>query len=116
MGPVVSQPPDTNPLMNPGMKPLADVLETLVEKLTAQHAASRSSLTIMADWDSLVPPIWKEHGTPVRIQGTELVVAVLDGPSASLLRFRVGELMDAINQAFSTTEVTAVRVIVGRTQ
>ncbi len=111
----MSQPADTNPAMNhPAMKPLAQILESVVEHLADQGAATPSNLTVLADWDTLVPEVWREHGRPIRLERGELVVALPDGATASLLRFRVGELMDAINGAFGSDEVTAVRVTVDR--
>ncbi len=112
----MSQPTDTNPSMNhPAMKPLAQVLESVVEELVDQRKSSTSSLTVLADWETLAPPVWNEHGRPIRLENGELLVAVPDGATASLLRFRVGELMDAINGRLKIEAVTTVRVITERT-
>ncbi|MBT8250780.1 MAG: DUF721 domain-containing protein [Acidimicrobiia bacterium] len=98
------------------MKPIAQILESVVEHLVDQRQSSTSSLTVLANWETLAPPVWSEHGRPIRLEDGELVVALPDGATASLLRFRVGELMDAINGALETAAVTTVRVITERTR
>jgi len=110
----MSQRGDTNPHVDKRMSPLSDILTNVVEAL----GSSPGRLEVIADWDKLAPPTWREQASPVRLQSGELVVAVADGASASVLRFRVGELIDALNAQLGGDDgdppIATVSVIVGR--
>lgn len=71
-------------------------------------------LRVLADWERIAPPPWPDVGKPVRLEDGELVVAVGDGATATLLRFRIGELRASINQSVGAEVVTTVRVVVER--
>jgi hypothetical protein len=98
------------------MKLLADVLVDVVESL----GSSPSRLEVIADWDELAPPTWRDEASPVRLEGKKLVVEVSDGATASVLKFRVAELIDSLNTQLATDQsdppIATVSVIVRRSR
>ena len=64
-------------------------------------------------WDDVVPSDWR-LGHPIGIRDGVLLVTVPDGATASLLRYQVDPLLEAVRRRFGAIGVASVRVRVER--
>ena len=79
-----------------------------------QAAMEAGALAVLAHWEQVAPVAWRESAIPVKFAAGELVVAAADGATASVLRFRVGTLIDAYSEYFGQPVVQTVRVVLER--
>jgi len=72
-------------------------------------ASSPSVARLVSDWNQLAGPSWA-GSDPVQLRDGKLVVEVPDGPTASRLRYRVGELLTQLERGLGKRVVTGVTI------
>lgn len=88
--------------------PVGDLLDDVLAKL---GGASRFSLLeIMEHWEDIVGSRWKSATRPVKVAGQTLIVEVIDGAAASLLRFELPHLKRRLSELVSETGALEVRL------
>ena len=68
---------------------------------------------MVGQWEGFVPADWA-LGVPVGVRDGVLLVEVADGTTASVLRFQVTPLLEAISDEFGADLVRSVRVKIAR--
>jgi hypothetical protein len=101
----------TEPL-HPGLRPISDGLSDILTRLGIP--ADLDLATLVEDWPEIAGDPFGSMSTPAGYGDGELVLSVSDGTAASLLKFRVGELIGRLDEHFGKGAVTSVRIIVGR--
>lgn len=97
---------------HPGLRPISDGLSDILTRLGIPADLDLS--TLVEDWSDIAGDPFGGMSTPAGYRDGELVVSVSDGTAASLLKFRVSELIERLDQHFGTGAVTSVRIVVGR--
>ena len=91
-------------------EPVSEVLGTVFEKVAK---VDRQTVELIEDWDEIAGPEWSA-ATPIGLRNGVLTVEVGSGAAASLLRFHVRALQEAITRRFGRDLVAAVRLKVRR--
>ena len=69
------------------------------------------SKRVMDDWAQVAPPPWDSGSEPLVILGSELVVRASSGHGVRLLRYAIGDLLEALHRRYGTEAITEVRVV-----
>lgn len=94
------------------LRSVEQVLKDVLGGLGMDEAGATAEL--FSRWRELAGDPWDRRTRPLTLRDGELTV-VADGPaSASVLRYRVGELVARLSSALGAGVVTSVRVRVGR--
>ncbi len=93
------------------LEPIGRDVDEMLARLGMPTAVDLAQL--VADWDDVAGEPFAAMAEPVGLKGGELVVEVPDGAAASLLRYRVGPLLDRLRDHFGEGVVESVRVNVG---
>ena len=91
---------------------ISDVLGRVIEKAAVNIDVRQGDL--IEKWDEVVPGDWAEVATPIGVRDRTLLVEVENGTAASLLKYQIERLIDAITEAFGDDLVTAVKLRVSR--
>lgn len=97
---------------NPGLRPISDGLSEILTRLGIPADLDLS--TLVEDWSRIAGDPFGSMSAPAGYRDGELVLSVSDGTAASLLKFRVGELIERLDEHFGKGAVTSVRIVVGR--
>lgn len=65
------------------------------------------------EWETLAGEPWAAWARPAGLHQGELTVEVEDGTAASLLRYRVPELLDRLEEGLGARQVESVRIRLG---
>jgi hypothetical protein len=96
----------------PGLRPISDGLSDILTRLGIPADLDLSNL--VEEWPEIAGDPFGQMATPGGYRDGELVLTVADGTAASLLKFRVGELIERLDGHFGKGAVTSVRIVVGR--
>ena len=94
------------------LTPVGDGLERMLANLGMPEAID---VAILVDgWQEVAGEPFASMSRPASFGGGELTVEVSDGAVASLLKYRVGDLVGRLAERFGEGRVTSVRIRVGR--
>ena len=65
-------------------------------------------------WTEVVPGDWAEVATPIGVRDRTLLVEVENGTAASLLKYQIERLIEAVSKVYGDDLVTAVKLRVSR--
>ena len=68
---------------------------------------------LVADWTTVAGEPFAGMAEPVGFKDGELVLEVKDGSAATLLKYRVGLLLDRLKEHFGEGTVTSIKIRVG---
>ncbi len=97
--------------MTDDMRPIGLGLERLLRDIGMPRVFDIGRLA--DEWSEAAGEPFAALGQPASYRGGELVVQVLDGASASLLKFHVGTLVERLAERYGPGVVTTVRLRVG---
>jgi len=83
----------------------------LLESGSGLKVHLRLSKRVMDDWAEVAPPPWTTGAEPLVILGGELIVRASTAHGVRLLRYAVGDLLEALHQRYGTETITEVRVV-----
>lgn len=94
------------------LDPVADMLAPYLERLgvTRPDATAR----VMNEWTSLVGDPWAGSTRPGKLERGELTLDVRDAGTLSVLRYRTGELLEALDHALGEGVVEVIRLRVAK--
>ena len=90
---------------------ISEVLGSIIEKASVGIDVRHGQL--VTEWKSFAPDDWVTFGTPVGVRYKTLLIEVSDGSAATLLRYQMRDLLDAIEERFGTGIVSSVKVRIG---
>jgi len=90
------------------LEPIGRDVDAMLARLGMPAAVKLSAL--VADWDVVAGEPFARMAEPVGLKDGELVVEVVDGTAASLLRYRVGPLLDRLREHFGERAIDRVRI------
>jgi len=93
------------------LEPIGKDLDALLERMGMP--TSLSLVELVENWDTVAGEPFAGMAEPVGLKDGELVVQVPDGAAASLLRYRVGSLLDRLRSHFGEGSIDRVRIRVG---
>lgn len=93
------------------LEPIGKDLDELLVRLGMPTALDLTEL--VEDWEEVAGEPFAGVAEPVGLKDGELVVQVKDGAAASLLRYRVGPLLDRLRSHFGEGAVDRVKIRVG---
>lgn len=96
--------------MSEPLRPLSDGLEEILNRLGVPAVFDQAAL--VEEWSEIAGDTFGRMSRPAGLEDGELVVVVSDGTTATLLRYRVGELLDRLADRFGPGSVTSVRIAV----
>ena len=91
---------------------ISDVLGRVIEEASVNIDVRQGNL--IERWGEVVPGDWAEVATPIGIREDTLLVEVENGTAASLLKYQIQRLIEAISEEFGDDLVTAVKLRVSR--
>lgn len=94
-----------------GLQPIGSGLERLLRDMGMPEAFDASRLA--DEWGEVAGEPFASLARPASYGGGELVLQVADGSAASLLKFRVSDLIDRLDARYGRGRVTTVRFRVG---
>jgi hypothetical protein len=71
---------------------------------------------LVSEWDTLAGEPFSTMARPAGYSNGELLVEVVDGAAASLLKYRVGVLLDRLRQHLGDGIVDSIRIRVGKSK
>lgn len=71
----------------------------------------RLSKRVMDEWLEVAPEPWPKGGEPLVILGGELIVRATTAHGVRLLRYAVGDLLEALHRRYGTAVIREVRVV-----
>lgn len=95
-----------------GLRPVSEGLSDILSRLGLP--AHLDLATLVQDWADIAGEPFGSMSTPAGYRDGELLLSVGDGTAASLLKFRVAELVGRLDEHFGRGAVTSVRIAVGR--
>jgi hypothetical protein len=93
---------------------VSEGLDGILRRLGLPADIDMSSLA--DDWDEVCGEPFSTISRPAGFRAGELVVEVDDGPAATLIKYRVGELIERLDERYGRGRVTSVRVTVSRSK
>ena len=93
------------------LEPIAKDLDALLESLGMPTSLDLAEL--VEDWDQVAGEPFAGVAEPVGLKDGELVLQVPVGAAASLLKYRVGPLLDRLRSHFGEGAIDRVRIRVG---
>lgn len=100
--------------MDEDLKPIGAGLERLLRDMGMPRLVDIGRLA--EEWAEAAGEPFAALSRPTSYRGGELVLAVEDGAAASLLKYRIGDLVDRLAQRYGPGAVTAVRITVARSK
>ena len=94
------------------LEPISRDVEELLEKLGMPAALDLA--TLADDWDRVAGDPFAGVSRPVGFADGDLVVEVVDGAAATLLKYRLGSLLDRLSEGFGEDAVRRIRIRVAR--
>jgi len=91
---------------------ISELLGTLIENAAVGVDVRHGEL--VSEWEIVAPADWVTFGSPVGIRSGTLLVEVADGTAASVLKYQIDDLKQAIVERFGDRVVTHVRIKVVR--
>lgn len=74
----------------------------------------RLSKRVMDDWEEVAPAPWTHGAEPLVVLGGELIVRATSAHGVRLLRYAVGELLEALHRRYGTETIAEIRVVAPR--
>lgn len=96
--------------MSDGLSPVGSGLPEMLKRLGMPEEFDVSRLA--DDWAEVAGAPFAGLSSPVAFGAGELVVSVVDGTAASLLKFRIGDLVERLAARYGAGRVTSVRLTV----
>jgi predicted nucleic acid-binding Zn ribbon protein len=90
------------------LRPVGDALDGVLSQLGVPPEVDLPSL--IGDWHNVAGEPFADLARPSGLRSGELLLTVADGTTATLLRYRVGELVDRLEERFGKGRITAVRI------
>lgn len=87
---------------------ISDILGSVIEQASGSIDVRQGDL--IEQWVDVVPGDWAEAATPIGIRDHTLLVEVENGTAASLLKYQIQRLTDAISEVFGDDLVTGVKL------
>ncbi|HLE38090.1 MAG TPA: DUF721 domain-containing protein [Acidimicrobiia bacterium] len=97
--------------MTDDLRPIGAGLERLLRDMGMPRAFDVARLA--DEWPEAAGEPFASLSRPASYRGGELVLEVADGASASLLKFRIGDLIERLTERYGPGAVTTVRIRVG---
>lgn len=94
------------------LDPIGDMLAPFLEKLGLARPDTAARLT--TEWEVIAGEPWATETRPAGLNGGELMVEVSNAATLSLLRYRTGELLERLDEAFGEGAVEVIRLRVAR--
>jgi predicted nucleic acid-binding Zn ribbon protein len=94
------------------LEPVGGFLDRVLEGFGMPGSTDLESL--VDRWPELVGERWATRCRPAGLKAGELLVEVDDGSVATLLKYRRGELLEALEEGLGGRIVTSVRIRVAR--
>ena len=94
------------------LEPIGRDVEALLERLGMPSALDLGRLA--DDWMQVAGEPFAGAARPVGFSDGELIVEVDDGAAASLLKYRVGPLLDRLREVFGDGAIERVQIRVGK--
>lgn len=91
---------------------VGDLLGPLLEQIGINRIDALATIT--AGWEDLAGDPWAETTRPAALRHGELLLDVRDAASASILRYRTGELQERLNSAIGDKTIETIRLRVDR--
>jgi predicted nucleic acid-binding Zn ribbon protein len=91
---------------------IGDVLGKVIEKASVNIDVRQGDL--IERWTEVVPGDWAEVATPIGVRDRTLLVEVENGTAASLLKYQIERLIEAVSKVYGDDLVTAVKLRVSR--
>jgi hypothetical protein len=95
-----------------GLVELDGTLEAVLERVTEGRLAKLEM--IKAAWPHVVGVPWKDRSRPVRLENGVLTVEVVDGSTASGLRFEQARIRRELEGHIGSAEIAQIRFRIGR--
>lgn len=97
--------------MTDDLRPIGAGLERLLRDMGMPRLFD--VVRLADEWAESVGEPFASLSEPVGYREGELVISVADGAAASLLKFRVGDLVERLGERYGPGTVTSVRIRVG---
>lgn len=94
------------------LTPVGDGLERMLRALGMPEAIDIAAL--VDGWAEVAGEPFASQSLPASFGRGELTVEVVDGAVASLLKYRIGDLVERLGRRFGEGTVTSVRIKVGK--
>jgi len=94
------------------LTPVGDGLERMLSDLGMPESLDVAAL--VETWSEVAGEPFASMSRPASFGSGELTLEVADGAVASLLKYRVGDLVERLARRFGEGRVTSVRIRVGR--
>ncbi len=94
------------------LEPIGKDVEALLERLGMPSAVDLGRLA--DDWMQVAGEPFARAARPIGFSNGELIVEVDDGTAASLLKYRVGPLLDRLKEVFGDGAIERVQIRVGK--
>ena len=94
------------------LEPIGRDVELLLARLGMPTVVDLTGL--VSDWQEVAGEPFAGMAEPVGYKDGELVLEVKDGTAASLLKYRVGPLLDRLEEHFGDATVTKIRIRVSK--
>lgn len=65
----------------------------------------------MDEWDDVAPEPWTTGAEPLVVLGRELIVRATTSHGVRLLRYAIGDLLEAVHRHYGTEAITEIRVV-----
>jgi len=91
-----------------GLERIGPSLDAFLEQIGMPTALDLA--TLVDSWDEVAGEAIAGVARPVGLRDGELVVGVDNGRSASLLKYRLGSLLDRLQARFGTESVRQIRI------
>lgn len=93
-----------------GLEPLSTGLDDILSKLGLPPDLGMASM--VEEWPEVAGEPFGSLSRPAGYSGGELILSVADGSSATLLRYRITELIERLDRQYGKGRVTSIRIVV----
>ncbi len=90
------------------LEPIGNDVDALLVRLGMP--ASLNVMELIDDWEKVAGEAFAGRSQPVGLKDGELVIEVENGAIASLLRYRVGPLLDSLREHFGEGAIDSIRI------
>jgi hypothetical protein len=97
-----------------GLRPVSDGLDGILQRLGLPADLDMSS--IVQDWPEVSGEPFSRLSRPSGLRAGELVLEVDDGAAATLIKYRISELLERLDERYGRGRVTSVRITVARSK
>lgn len=94
-----------------GLRPLSADVEKVLRRLGVPAGLDPAAL--LAEWEEIAGEPFGSMSQPGGFSSGELTLVVSDGAAATLLKYRLGDLIERLESRFGPGTVTSVRIRVG---